>query len=331
MTQLKLADVNFNSEVFKNVLNAVFTHKLALFNSMLMQAPEQLVSSQDKGYYVSMPSWSVISGDADKITDGLTTTINKLSQIKDRGVWVEREKAWGADQIILTVAGQQHDSTVAVASMLGEYWAAEIHKSGISVLTGVFATELTSSHCFDDSGSTINPTGIVKAKQKLGDNASKLTAIGIHSKVEADALTAKILTYDKANPNTLESGNVGNILGLTPHVSDLFAAVADVYPSYLGMMGSMIYKTRVRPNAQYTNENLFRIGNLEIELYRNSTSNGGIDSLISRLSYMTHVPGVQYDDTGGVNPTNAVLATGTSWTKVQTDDKLIPLVCYKSA
>ena len=42
MTQLKLADVNFNSEVFKNVLNAVFTHKLALFNSMLMQAPEQL-------------------------------------------------------------------------------------------------------------------------------------------------------------------------------------------------------------------------------------------------------------------------------------------------
>lgn len=330
MAQLKLAGVNFQSESFKRVFDAEFTHKLELFNSMLMQAPQDMVSSEDRGYYVSIPKWNVISGDSDKITDGLTTTINAPSQIKDRAVWVEREKAWGADQIIMTVAGMEHDGIRAIAMMLAEYWAGEIHKSGISVLSGIFADALLATHVYDDTGSLINATNLVKAKQKLGDNSTKLRSIVMNSKVEADALTAKILTYDKAQADSIRTGQVGSILGMNPYVTDLLVASGEVYPTYLGMPGSMIYQTRRRPLASKNNASVYYVGNLEVELYRNPVSNGGIDALISRLSYLVHVPGVQYDDTGGTNPTNTVLATSTSWTKVQTDDKLIPLVLYKS-
>lgn len=330
MAQLKLAGVNYQSESFKRVFDAEFTHKLALFNAMLIQAPQDMVSSEDRGDYVSIPKWDVISGNADKITDGLSTTINAMTQIKDRAVWVEREKAWGADQIIMTIAGMEHDSTRALAAMLAEYWAGEIHKSGINVLTGVFGDALLSTHVYDDTGSVINATNLVKAKQKLGDNATKLSSIVFNSKVEADALTAKILTYDKAQVDSLKTGQVGSILGMNPYVTDLLVSTGDVYPTYLGRPGSMIYQTRRRPQASKTNANVQYIGNLEVELYRNSTSNGGIDALITRLSYLVHVPGVQYDATGGINPTDTVLATSTSWTKVQSDNKLIPLVLYKS-
>lgn len=173
MTQLILSGVNYASESFQRVMQAVFSHKLSLFNSMLMLAPDELVPPV-AGDYASVPQWNVISGNADKITNGLTTTINAPTQFKHRWAWVEREKAWGADEIILTIAGSEHDATVAIANMLGEYWASEIHKTAINVASGAFADALAATHVLDDSGATITPEKIVDAKLKLGDNSDKL-------------------------------------------------------------------------------------------------------------------------------------------------------------
>jgi len=181
MTQLILSGVNYASESFQRVMSAVFSHKLALYNSMLMVAPDQLVAPV-AGDYASIPQWDVISGSADRITNGLTTTINAPTQFKHRGAWVEREKAWGADEIIMTIAGSEHDATRAIAEMLGEYWAGQIHATAINVVNGVFADALASTHVLDDSGATITPEKLVDAKLKLGDNGEKLNALAYLTK-----------------------------------------------------------------------------------------------------------------------------------------------------
>jgi hypothetical protein len=328
MTQLILSGVNYQSESFGRVLAGMFSHKLSLLNNIITLAPDQIIAPVE-GDYASVPQWNALSGDADKITNGLTTTINAPSQFKHRAVWVEREKAWGADEIIMTIAGSEHDATTAIANMLGEYWANQIHNSGISVITGSFADALAATHVLDDSGAIITKEKLAAAKLKLGDNAEKLKAIVMNSKVYTDALVGNMIATPLGD-SLIQSGNVDKLLGMNVYQSDKLTATAAVYPSILGMPGSMLYKTRPRKNASLSNANKFNVGNLEIELYRNSTSNGGYDALISRLSYCVVIPGVQYDDTGGINPTETVLQTSTSWTKVQTDDKLIPLVMYKS-
>lgn len=329
MTQLLLSGVNYQSESFGRVLAGMFSHKLSLLNNIITLAPDQIIAPVE-GDYASVPQWNALSGDADVITNGLTTTINAPSQFKHRAVWVEREKAWGADEIIMTIAGSQHDATTAIANMIGEYWANQLHNTGISVITGSFASALAATHVSDDTGSTITKEKLALAKLKLGDNAEKLKSLVVNSKVYTDALVGNMIATNLGDALT-QQGALEKLLGMNVYQSDKLTATAGVYPSILGMPGAMLYKTRSRKNAALSNANKFNVGNLEVELYRNSITNGGYDALITRLSYCVVIPGVQYDDTGGVNPTETVLATSTSWTKVQTDDKLIPLVMYKSA
>jgi hypothetical protein len=319
----------FQTTVFKDLLAGEFTHKLALYNSILMKAPDSLISPNDRGTHVSFRKMNVLTGDMDQITNGLTTTINSVVPWMDTAAWVEREKAWGVEDIINTVTGD--DLTQPIAAMIAEYLALQVHKSATATATGVFATALASTHIQDDGASLINTDGILAAKQLLGDNADKFTAFVCNSKVKTDAVKLLLTNKVQSTDSTITSGLVDEILGLRISTSDLLTKIGTQYPSYLGMMGSMIYQFRKRIRHNYTNANIVDIGIGDIELSRDSVTNGGQDRLILRTSYLTHIPGVQFDTTVTNNPTDAELATGATWTKTAPDDKLIPLVQYLSA
>lgn len=330
MASTILTDVNFQSQVFKDTMLGEFTDRLGLLSSgILVEAPESVISSNDRGYTVAVPKWNTLSGDSVQITTATSTTINNFTDYKDIAVWVEREKAWGSDQMIAVVAGK--DPTEEIARQLGMYGAIEMHRIAMKTLTGVFATALGTTHTYDGSGDVINPDSIVEAKYLLGDNNDLLKVIVMNSKVEADAIKQKILTYDNGGADTYNTGRVGNLLGLAPTISDKLAAVSSVYSSFIGAIGSMIYKLRNRPVQRFTNANVYKIGQFEVELNREAKTAGGQDELIMRWSGLTHVPGVQWNGTVASNPTDAQLATGANWTKVATDDKLIKLVQLKTA
>lgn len=326
-----LANVDFQSSLFKDLLYGYYTDRLELLNSLLVEAPDTVISPDSKGYTVSIPYLDPMSGDADQITTSLTTTINNLATWKDIGAWVEREKAWGADQMVKVVSG--YDITEGVAKFLGEYWAGEIHKSAISLLTGIFGSALASTHVYSgDAGVTINATGLQSAKQSvLGDNSDLLDVIVMNSKVYSDAVKAGLVTTTNMQDEVYRTGVINSILGLVPYITDKLTVSAGIYPTYIGQRGALIYKFRNRPQNAYNNSNVFNLGMIEVELYRNSTTAGGQDSLITRSSYMVHCPGVQFDGTVTSNPTNTELATSTTWTKVATDDKYIKLIKYESA
>ena len=329
MASTILTDVNFQSEVFAAQMQAAFTHKLELLNSgAMLPIPEQIVSSNTTGYTVAIPMWNVLSGDSEQITSSSTTIVNNLTDIKNIAAWVEREKGWGADTMVSIVAGK--DVTAEVARQIGEYWAGEVHKSMISTLTGVMTTELASTHVYDASPNVISKAAVIAARAKLGDNQDRLTLAIMNSAVYNDALREQILTETPYADQLAQSGAIGFLLGAKTFQSDLLTATAGVYPTYLVAPGSLLYKFRNRPKNSLSNANVSTVnfGNLiiDIELNRVTKTAGGQDEIITRASYLTLVPGIQFDGTVASNPTNAELATGTTWTKVQTDNKLIPVV-----
>lgn len=337
MAASTLANIDFNSSAFKDIMAGEFTDKLGLLTAGAMQSvPDNIVSSTDKGYTVSIPHWNTISGDADVISTSLTTTVNALATYKDIGVWCEREKAWGAEQIVKVVSGG--DPTAEIAKQLANYLAVELHKQAVNTISGVFSVELATTHSTGSTyaGATINNDGILAAKQKLGDNQDMLTIALMNSKVYQDALRDGMITNPIMNVanEQYRTGMVGKLLGMDATMTDKFTATSSVYPSYFCAPGSVIYKFRERTSMAQSNANLTRIvaGDLvaELELHRVALTNGGQDVLILRWSSLTHVPGVQFDGTVTSNPTNAQLATASSWTKVATDDKLIRIVELKT-
>lgn len=328
MAATVLADVKFQSNEFVDSVGIVFKDKLAMLNNMLIESRIQ----PSTGYTQSMTAVNTPTGDSVQITTGLTSVVNSVTQYQDIAAWVEREKVWGFEEVLNNVAGV--DLTPELASFLATYWAGELHKSALSLLDGVFTTALASTHVLDESDQYINTTGLTNAKQKLGDAGSELSTFVANSAVLTRALQAGILYQEGTIGGVMESGNMNRIVGMTPFASDLLTGTGGVYPSYLGKPGSLVFKFRQRKPSRLNNANVYYINAggivIEVELVRNSLTNGGQDIIASRASYLVHCPGVQFDGTVTSNPTNAELATGTTWTKVADDDRKIAIVKYLS-
>ena len=326
MAASQLSDVNYQSEFFRETLAGRFTHQLGLIQGVMQEAPENIISSNEQGHTVAIPQWKALSGDSVQITDSTTSTINAMQDFKNVGVWVEREKAWGSADVLGYIAGK--DAGVALADMIGSYWAAELQKVGLNVLAGIFATALAGTHVLDDSGVTVTPERLIDAKLKLGDNANLVKYMIANSKVAGDLEKLKLLTYDTGGADTFVNGMVPRVLNMNLIQDDTLTATASVYKSYLSKEGSMVYKLRNRKGSSITNKDVFNVGGVEIELVRAGTTAGGVDQFITRVSMLVHPNGMAY--AGASNPTNATLATGASWSKAANDDKLIGIVQYLS-
>lgn len=334
MAQTALTDVNFQSNAFLDTLTGEFTNQVGLLNAIAMEAPDAYVDPNQKGQFITLPKWNTLSGDLEVITTGVDVTLNKLTDYIDKSVWLERQVAFSAEEIVTIVAGAQKDPTKETATQFAKYMAEKLVGTIYAMLKGVFATTLATTHVFDDytAGNTINQNGLVAAKQKLGDNSGFLTALCTHSKVASDALVAGIVREATRGgaPDPFITGSMPTILGMNIQESDLLAPVADLYNTFIGRPGSIIYKFGKRDKPMLSNANIIQLGNnIDMELYRNSINSGGIDALIFRMRMMVHVPGVSWNVTT-VSPTDAQLATGSNWNKVVSDNKLIKLVNYQS-
>ena len=325
MAATVITDIDFQAQEFSDIMLGEFTDRNEFLNSgVLAELPDSVVNN---GYTAAMPHWNTLSGDSDVIAAGLTSTINALDTYLDVGVWCEREKAWGAEQIVKVVTAA--DPTAEMARQLGQYWANELHKTALKTLTGTFAVALASSHSTGSTyaGAIIDTDAVLAAKLLLGDNSDLLSAALMNSKVYNDALREKIISIDQGGADSYGSGVIPRMLGMTPKSTDKLTATSSVYPSYFAAQGAMGYKFRPRPNQVYNNMNRFLVGmGVEVELARVATVNGGQDQFITRASFLTHVPGVAWGGSSTGNPTNTALATGSNWSKVASDDKLIRIV-----
>lgn len=332
MAALALANVNYQSSAFKEALSASFTDELGVLKSALVQAPENMISSNDKGVSVSIPVWNFTADTMNQITANGTLTPDQLTQRLERASWIEREIAFDSESMITTVSGQ--DPTLEVASQAGKLLSRTLQESVISVLTGIMTTALLATHVYDDANNTVSTEALIAAKGKIGDAMKYLNVMVGNSKVHNDMLSKKILVESGANTDSFSSGMVERVLGMAFVADDALTLAGGVYKSYLLALGSLVYKFRNRQKPAISAAQFFNVATedgiiADFEVSRSALVGGGTDILSIRTSYIVHPFGLQFAATA--NPADTDLATGSNWTKAATDNKEIKIVQYISS
>jgi hypothetical protein len=277
------------------------------------------------GSVVHLPHWSDLSGDDAPTPDGeagnaLTATdMAGAEQVAPR---LLRSKVWRGTPLSSWLAGD--DPLLTLADRVAAYRARREEASLFSILAGLFTTSgcLRATHRLDiaTAGRSLSPEAIAEGAQLLGDAQSMLSAIAMHS---AKATSLKLAGYLREisqinpTPGGAPGGMLQTIDGKAVVVDDSCPYADGEYTSYLFGPGAFAYaETPTNPG---------------IEPFESDTDIlTKVGYLGYNWGYVLHPAGCAYAlGTAGANPTNTVLATATSWTKVF-ETKNIPLVAIQS-
>jgi hypothetical protein len=284
------------------------------------------------GRTINMPFWSDLTGDSDVGSDDPSdlSTPDKLTATQDVTVKHFRAKSWSEMDLAAELAGD--DPARVMADSVAGFWARDLQHMLIATLKGVFAANAGSNSSdmiysiASDANSPIqaaeiiSPTAVLLARQTMGDAASNLTAIAVHSAVYTELLRQNIINF---LPTNVQNIGWGTYLNMTVIVDDGCPADAGTYrityTSYIFGQGAFGYGE----GAPQVPTETFRTP---------GAGNGtGMDTLYNRKSFIMHPRGVKWtaSSMAGAAPTNAELAAAANWNRVY-DRKHVRLVALKT-
>lgn len=291
------------------------TNRLDAFvqSGIIANDPELDVLATSGGIIVNMPYWNDLEGDSEELSDKGSLTVNKITAGQDRARLHMRGKAWGVNDLAKALSGD--DPMAVIGQKVAKFWVGERSKILFKSLAGIETT--ASSNVHDISALTgaeamISVGTTLDAKQKLGDNASKLTGIAMHSAVYTKLQKNNEIEFV---PDSETKINIPYYLGqYRVIVDDQCPSNAGTYTTYLFGQGA------------------FGLGNgaapVPTETDRDSLA--GEDVLINRQHFLLHPRGIKWTETAvtGKTPTFAEIATADNWNKVY-DTKNIRIVIFK--
>jgi Major capsid protein 13-like len=293
-----------------NVLNSGIATNDSQFDA-LASGPNTLVN---------MPYFNDLTGDSEIMKDDGALTPGKIGTNKDVARKHGRARAWGANGLSALLSGA--DPLGAIGDLVTSYWARDRQKILLATLKGVFASPSMASKVHDISGATgdaalISGSTFIDATQKMGDAKDSLTAIVMHSAVEAYLAKQQLIEYvQEAN----QSIRVPYFMGKRVIVDDAmdFNTGTGVANAYLFGQGALAWGNGSHPNIIGT------------EVDRDSLASSGEDFLINRQIFILHPRGVKFTEAAvaDVFPTNAELADGANWELVY-EPKAVRMVNFK--
>lgn len=300
MAKTQIADV-----IVPEVFNTYVIEKTAELSALsqagiISNNPELDALAAAGGKLINMPFWSDLSGADEVLSDSGALTPAKIVAGQDVAVLYMRGKAWGANDLAKSLSGS--DPMRAVADLVAGYWARRRQDLLISSLQGAFAAASMAGNLNDISAvgdGKITADAVVDTFQLLGDNKSKLTAIAMHSAVEAYLAKNDLIAYFKDSDGQVA---YGTYLGKRVIVDDGLVAASGVYPTYLFGEGAIGLGNGAAP--------------VPVETDRDSLASD--DLLISRQHFLLHPRGIKWTQTSvvGSSPTNAEAATSSNWLRV---------------
>ncbi len=290
------------------------TNRLDAFVQAGIVAPDKAfdILAASGGTIVNMPFFNDLTGDSEELSDAAALAVNAITTGQDKARLHMRGKAWGVNDLAEALSGA--DPMGVIASKVAKFWVGERSKVLLKSLAGIETAIATNVHDISalvGALAVISGTTTLDAKQKLGDNASKLKGIAMHSatytKLQKDNLIIYLPTAD-ANVQ------IPTYLGYRVIVDDSCPVDAGVYTSYLFGEGAFGLGNGVAPVPTETDRD----------------SLAGEDILINRQHFILHPRGIKWNEAAvvGKTPTFAEIATAANWTKVY-DGKNIRIVIFK--
>lgn len=323
MAITRLADV-IQPDIFTGYTVQKTTEKSELVQSgIVTTSPELDALASGPSTIVDMPFFNDLTGDSEVVGDDNFLTPGKIGTNSDRAKKQVRARAWGANGLSAFLSGA--DPMNAISSLVSDYWKRESQKILLQTLKGVFAAPTMASHVHDISaltggGELVDGAGFVDATQKLGDAKELLTAVIMHSIVEAYLVKRQLIEYVNTVNEINQPVRIGYFMNKRVIVDDAapFDSTSLTASMYLFGQGAIGLGNGTHDKIVAT------------EISRDALAAAGEDYLINRKIFLLHPRGIKWTETNIADqfPTNAELADGTNWQRVY-DPKQIRMVEFK--
>ncbi len=241
------------------------------------------------------------------------STPKKITGGKNKAVRQSLNQSWSSMDLTNTYLGL--DITTAITNQIGDYWNTQENKRLLASLKGIIAADLATGSpvmTIDVTGKTgadalFNAEAFIDAQTTMGDMASSLTAVAVHSTVYATMKKLNLIDFIPASEGRVE---IPTYQGLTVIQDDAMTYVPAVtgdspspakYYTYLFGRGAVALGvgTPKTPFAIHRDE---------------AAGNGGGEEIVhSRLEWIIHPQGFSFglEET----PTLAQLETASNWTR----------------
>lgn len=323
MAITRIADV-IQPTVFNSYVLQKTMQKSALIQSGIVERNSEFDDlASGPSTLINMPFWNDLAGDSEVMSDTGALTPDKIGSSKDVARKHGRAKAWGANGLSALLSGD--DPMGAIANRVADYWVREEQKILLATLKGVFASDSMAALTHDTSavvGDGANLTGAttVDAAQKMGDAKDVLTAVMMHSVVEAYLVKRQLIEYKETVNELNQPITVPYFMGKRVIVDDAmpFDPETLIGEMYIFGQNAIAMGVGSHPNIVTT------------ETDRDSLASSGEDYLINRRIFMLHTRGVKWNEAAVAStfPTNAELANGANHTLVY-DPKATRIVRHR--
>lgn len=323
MAITRLADV-IEPEVFTPYTIQRTMQLSALVQSGIIQNDSQFDAlASGPNTLVNMPYFEDLTGDSELIKDSGFLTPGNIGTNKDVAKKQGRAKSWGANGLSALLSGA--DPLNAIGDLVAGWWTREMQKITLASLDGVFASASMAGHLHDISaltggGELLEGASFVDASQLLGDAKDQLTAVIMHSAVEAYLVKRQLIEYVNQTNELNQTIRIPYFMGKRVIVDDSmpFDTGSLTASMYLFGSGALALGNGSHPRIVAT------------EVDREKMSSSGEDFLINRRIFILHPRGIKWTETSVADefPSNAELATGTNWQLVY-EPKKIRVVKFK--
>lgn len=283
---------------------------------------------------VNMPFFEDLSGDAEPIIEGVEAIPDKITSSMDKAVIVRRYKAWSATDLSAALSGA--DPMAAIGSLVAGFWARQLQRELIAMLTGIFGTipattdpvvaaetrNAANLHDISSNSGTAakwSASAFIDAQQLLGDAKAQLTAVAMHSATEAELRKQNLI--DTVVPSNAEPFNtyMGKRIIVDDGCPVSGTGTSAVFSTYLFGEGAIAFGNGSPVNFKPT------------EVDRKKMMGSGVDQMINRKTFILHPRGNAYQQAvqeKAEGPTREELANPKNWKPVY-DAKHIRIVEFR--
>jgi len=316
---VRISDV-IDPSLFTSRVQVLTEQKSAFISSGAFQRSPQLDAFlAGPGSKIDVHSYRDLDDSDENISSddpAVKSTHDGIQTQTEETVRLSRNKSWKTMSLARELA--HADPANAIANRVAAYKMRKLQACALAVTKGVFANNLANEDdmVLDISGSAysagvtnISPSALIDTTTSLGDSSADLDIIVMHSLPFANLQKQELIrTITPANGDPAFS----TFIGRRVIVDDALAPEsAGVYNTYV--FGAGCFQ--------------FGLGNptvpTEVESLPSEGNGHGGQALYHRWESCFHPTGMKY--TGGSNPSNAVLETAGSWSRVFNERKAIKM------
>lgn len=325
----KIADVIVPELFNRYVINRTMELSAFFQCGIVVNSPEFDALASEAARTHNMPFFEDLQGESEATLEDVKMTPKKIGSNKDVSTTILRQNMWAATNLSAALAGA--DPMKAIGDLVAAYWARDMQKELISLLSGVFgtftpdggtATTRMADHILDLTkatsapGKLISASAFIDACQLLGDAQSQLSGVVMHSATKSYLKKLNLIQTERDSTDVEFEAYQGRRVTV-----DDGCPVDEngVYTTYLFGNGAVAYG------------NGSPVGHVATEVDRDKQTGGGIDYLINRKAFILHPRGIAY--TGAVRehvetPLRKELAMAENWNPVY-EPKQLRIVAIK--